>query len=222
MNERSTNAPANDDQNPVQPQHSPEGPSGDVPSPTRRAAIGGLLAAAMGAAGYVWGKPGLAPASNRLHPPGALKGDAFLDACARCFKCGNACPNDCIQFHGLSAGLGRAFTPYIEARTRGCILCGECVQVCPTGALQPFTPTREGWVAGVAMGKARVNKDMCFSYHGRTCGACYQACPLAGVAMTIGVFETPKVQFDACVGCGLCEQACLHLPQAIRVIPTNG
>ena len=72
------------------------------------------------------------------------------------------------------------------------------------------------------MGSARLNQSMCFSYHGRTCGACYQACPLAGTAIKIGVFETPLMQAaENCVGCGLCEQACLHLPQAIRVIPTS-
>jgi ferredoxin len=134
-------------------------------------------------------------------------------------KCGNACPNGCIEFHPLGDGLQQAFTPYINARARGCVLCGDCADVCPTGALQPFEANREGWLAGVAMGKARVNKEMCYSYHGRTCGACYRACPLAGKAIKIGVFEKPMVQPEHCVGCGLCEQACLHLPQAIRVIP---
>jgi MauM/NapG family ferredoxin protein len=157
-----------------------------------------------------------------LRPPGASRDeDEFLDACARCFKCSAACPNDCIEFHGLDAGLGQAFTPYINARARACILCGECAEACPTGALKPFVATRDGWSASVEMGKARVNKDMCYSFHGRTCGACYRACPLAGKAIKIGVFETPHVQWDDCVGCGLCEQACLHLPQAIRVIPTR-
>jgi len=155
----------------------------------------------------------------RLRPPGALPEAAFQDACVSCFKCADACPNDCIKFYGFEAGLDQVFTPYLKARERGCILCGECADACPTGALKPFEATREGWLVSVEMGKARVNEDMCFSYHGRTCGACYRACPLAGQAMTLGLYETPIVHFDNCVGCGLCEQACLHLPQAIRVLP---
>jgi MauM/NapG family ferredoxin protein len=187
----------------------------------RRALLGGAVASAMVAAAG-WLKKN-ADAARRLwlRPPGALSEERFLDACARCFKCAGACPNNCISFHGLSAGLDLAFTPKIDARARGCILCGECAKACPTGALVPFGDTKDAWLSGVAMGKARVNKDMCFSFHGRTCGACYRACPLAGTAIKIGVFETPHVQWDACVGCGLCEQACLHLPQAIRVVPTR-
>ena len=83
--------------------------------------------------------------------------------------------------------------------------------------LSASTVTRQ--CMSVDMGLARVNEAMCFSFNGRTCGACYRACPLAGSAMKIGVFETPLVQPEICVGCGLCEQACLHLPQAIRVVP---
>ncbi|MDH3598635.1 MAG: 4Fe-4S dicluster domain-containing protein, partial [Candidatus Tectomicrobia bacterium] len=117
-----------------------------------------------------------------------------MSQCARCFKCANVCPNECIKFHGLEDGLSNLFTPYIKPRERACILCGECANVCPTGALQPFDVSREGWREGVNMGTARVNEEMCFSFHGRTCGACYRACPLAGTAMKIGVFETPLVQ----------------------------
>ena len=156
-----------------------------------------------------------------LRPPGALAEEQFLDTCTRCFKCMNVCPNRCIKVHGASAGIDYMFTPYIRARERGCTLCGECAEVCPTGALESFAPGPQGWLAGVKMGTARVNKEMCFSFHGRTCGACYRACPLAGTAMKIGLYETPLVQPEHCVGCGLCEQACLHLPQAIRVIPNS-
>ena len=188
----------------------------------RRAFIGTLVASGISLLGGFFGRAGRASAALLLRPPGALAGDRFRDACARCFRCGSACPNGCIQYHGLDSGLQDAFTPYIRARERACTLCGECARVCPTGALKPFESTREGWLEGVDMGSARLNQSMCFSYNRRTCGACYQACPLAGVAMKIGVFETPILQgSESCVGCGLCEQACLHLPQAIRVIPRS-
>lgn len=195
--------------------------SGQGSGLARRSVLGGMVAAAMAGVASVFAGPSRVQAGVSLRPPGALPEDEFLDKCARCFECANACPNDCIQFHGLEAGLGGAFTPFIKARERGCVLCGECANVCPTGALKPFEATREGWLIGVEMGKARVNEEMCFSFHGRTCGACYQACPLAGQAMTIGLYETPHVNFEDCVGCGLCEQACLHLPQAIRVLPVR-
>ena len=187
----------------------------------RRGFLGATVAGLTALLAAVLRGPRLARARVNLRPPGALPEPEFLDACVRCLRCADACPNDCIRFHGLSAGLEKAFTPYLHARERGCILCGECTKACPTGALESFEATPEGWLEGVKMGTARVNKAMCFSYNGRTCGACYQACPLAGTAIRIGVFETPLLQGDeACVGCGLCEQACLHLPQAIRVIPT--
>ena len=189
-------------------------------SPTRRAALGVLLAGAMGATGALAGRHSRAPRQITLRPPGAKPAGDFESACVRCFECGSACPNGCIEFHGLEAGLSKAFTPYIKARSRGCVLCGGCADVCPSGALEPFEATREGWSVSVEMGKARVNIGMCFSYAGRTCGACYRACPLAAKAITIGVYEQPTVHPEHCVGCGLCEQSCLHVPQAIRVYPS--
>jgi ferredoxin-type protein NapG len=187
----------------------------------RRHFLGSLVASFMGVAGFLMKGTASARDGLRLRPPGALAEGDFLSACARCFRCGNACPNQCIQFSGLEDGLENAFSPFIKARERACILCGECTKVCPTGALKEFGSEREDWVAQVDMGTARVNESMCFSFNMRTCGACYRACPLAGEAMTIGVFETPNVHPESCVGCGLCEQACLHLPQAIRVVPRS-
>lgn len=153
-----------------------------------------------------------------LRPPGAKPEKEFLASCIGCGQCANVCPNKCISLFGLEAGIENLATPKISARAQACILCMACTQVCPTDALEKLEPTPEGMRA-VRMGLAFVAEDLCYSFAGRTCGACYQACPLPGEAMTVGLYERPRVHAEHCVGCGLCEQACIHMPQAIRIIP---
>ncbi len=153
-----------------------------------------------------------------LRPPGALAEEEFLRRCIRCFRCGEVCPNAAIRFMGLEEGLKLYQTPYIRPREQGCMLCMKCTAVCPTGALERIEKSEEEILSRVRMGKARLYKGMCFSYNGRTCGVCYRACPFPGVAMKIKTFERPEV-LEKCVGCGLCERACIHIPQAIRIEP---
>lgn len=155
-----------------------------------------------------------------LRPPGARLEAQFLRDCIGCAQCANVCPNNCITFYGLEDGIEKLGTPKINARAQACILCMACTQVCPTDALEKLEPTEEGMRA-VDMGRAFVSTDICYSYAGRTCGVCYHACPLPGEAMTLGLYETPIVHAENCVGCGLCEQACVHMPQAIRVVPRD-
>ncbi|HHO49790.1 MAG TPA: 4Fe-4S dicluster domain-containing protein [Deltaproteobacteria bacterium] len=158
-----------------------------------------------------------------IRPPGALPEPEFLKTCVRCYQCGDVCPNQCIAFHGLDDGLAEAGTPFIDPRTQGCIACMKCTEVCPSGALQPTDPDPETVPGRVKMGVARLNRDMCYSYAepARTCGVCYRACPFPGKAMRIEVFERPVVDRDLCIGCGLCEASCIHLPQAIRIVPVD-
>jgi ferredoxin-type protein NapG len=155
---------------------------------------------------------------RHLRPPGARPEAEFLDACIGCGQCANVCPNKCITLQGLDDGIANFATPVISARARGCVLCMACTQVCPTGALQPLEPEEKDQVD---MGTAVVLEDLCYSFAGRICGVCYRACPIPGKALKLGLFEQPHIDPDYCVGCGLCEQACVHMPQAIRVIPRS-
>ena len=71
------------------------------------------------------------------------------------------------------------------------------------------------------MGTAEIDHALCYSYNNWSCGACYRACPFPDKAMSLGMWEQPTVHADACIGCGLCERACIRYPQAIRVKPSR-
>lgn len=153
-----------------------------------------------------------------LRPPGAGAEDLFLDHCIRCGQCGQICPNRAINFFGLENGIASLDTPFIIPREQGCILCMKCGDICPSGAIEKIPRDADPILQNVRMGQARVDKTLCYSYQGKSCGVCYRACPLQGISMTVGMLEQPTVT-DACVGCGLCERACIQMPQAIRVFP---
>lgn len=155
-----------------------------------------------------------------LRPPGSLPEDEFESRCIRCGQCGEVCPNRCIEYFDLENGMESLNTPYIVPRAKACILCMKCGDVCPTDAIRELDRTAEDILGYVKMGKAQVNKSICLSYQGKTCGVCYRACPLQDVAIKVQLLEQPVV-LDACVGCGLCERSCIQIPQAIRIIPDH-
>lgn len=158
--------------------------------------------------------------SRFLRPPGALAENDFLDRCIRCGKCGETCPNETIKFFGIENGWSSLNTPYIVPREKPCVLCMKCGDVCPTGAISKIPHEAEPIMEKVNMGKAVINKEICLSYQGKSCGVCYRACPLPDVSMTVGYMEQPTVT-DACVGCGICERSCIQMPHAIRIIPNQ-
>ena len=59
-----------------------------------------------------------------------------------------------------------ATTPVPEIDLGKCTLCGECMEVCPTGALKK-TPVGE-----IRIGIAVVEPDTCLGYLGKTCRVC--------------------------------------------------
>ena len=161
-----------------------------------------------------------------LRPPGALPEDEFAGRCIRCMRCVGACPNNAILSLDDSFGRQHLNTPAIKARRTACMLCNriegeylKCTQACPSGALRLIRNTPDEIREKVSMGTAQIDLDLCYSYNNWTCGACASACPLQGTALTLGMWERPEVNAEACLGCGLCERSCIRYPQAIRVKP---
>ena len=197
---------------------------------------GAVSVAGWTAGGWLLAGAGQAEAVPCLRPPGALPESKFLSVCIRCGRCADACPNRAIVAFtedsgkdlAASPGSGQRGTPVIFPRRQACMLCngepGEkllCTVACPSGALRPIDKNVESVTANVRMGTARIDMHLCYSYNKASCGACVRACPLEGIALSAGMWEKPIINANACIGCGLCERACIRYPQAIRVRPAN-
>jgi len=78
-----------------------------------------------------------APAPDMSHPAMAVQ----LDACIHCTLCVRACRevqvNDVIAMSGRGGHARIAFDFDDPMAASTCVACGECVEVCPTGALMP-------------------------------------------------------------------------------------
>lgn len=155
-----------------------------------------------------------------LRPPGALDEPEFLSACIRCGQCVEACPWDTLRIADAGTGVAGG-TPYLNAREVPCYLCQGhddllCIAACPTTALQPVAE-----LADIRMGTAVINEDLCLAYNRVICRACWHKCPFPDIAITFDQLLRPVVNDDACIGCGLCENACPTEPSSIPIRPAS-
>ena len=184
-----------------------------------------------------------------LRPPGALEENDFLRACIKCGLCAEACINRDTnidketgeQREGtlqMAKGGDHLLigTPFFVPTEVPCYMCEDipCVPVCPSGALDMSSLLNEKSELDInkaSMGLAVVHKESCIAFWGIQCDACYRACPLLDVAITLEyqqndrtgkhAYLLPVVHDDSCTGCGLCEQACVTEEPAIFVLPNS-
>jgi polyferredoxin len=221
--------------------------AGEVAAPdlSRRGVVaslaGGFLAVPvirLGATAATDWHPGL------VRPPGAVAEDEFLKRCLRCGRCMRACPTNVLQPAGAEAGVEALWTPVLRNRigTSGCQLhCVACGEVCPSGAIEPFTLDRKlgrGEHAGegpIRMGTAFVDRSRCLPFAFDTpCIVCQETCPVSPKAIVLRdvvarrpdgaeiLLRQPLVDPSRCNGCGVCEHDCpVSGLRAIRVTAEN-
>jgi MauM/NapG family ferredoxin protein len=184
----------------------------------RRGILGVLAAIGTGLLGFMI--PRRAAATSRVRPPGARPEPEFERACIRCFRCGEVCPVKAIRFES-SLDLRAADLPFLNTRERACILCMKCTEVCPTAALLEISPSLAAIQTSVRMGTPDFERSRCYPWNGKgNCRLCYYVCPFADRAIQLlGPTQAPLYHPEACVGCGLCEEACPEAAQAIRIVP---
>lgn len=193
-------------------------------------------AAATAVGGVVWGGfvREAKDAPLALRPPGALPEADFMTKCIRCGLCVEACPYDTLYLAGPGTDAPTG-TPSLKPREVPCYLCTDipCTVACPTGALDLALVSDDSGqkldVNETRIGIAVMDYHNCIAAWGLRCDACYRVCPLIDKAITIEYTRNqrtgrhamllPKVQSDACTGCGLCERACVVEKAAIFVLP---
>jgi Pyruvate/2-oxoacid:ferredoxin oxidoreductase delta subunit len=97
----------------------------------------------------------------------------------------------------------------------------KCTQACPTVALTKLEADADVIAKQVRMGTPVLTRSKCLPWNGEgICRLCYLVCPYPDAAVSlVGPQKAPEFHLDACVGCGLCEEACPDLQRAIVIEP---
>jgi len=166
---------------------------------------------------------------NRMRPPGSINEELFVKLCIRCSRCIEACPFYTIK-RSSTLTNGNIGTPYIYAEEKGCHLCMNCTEVCPTGAIN----AKLTYYKDVRIGIAKVDENICLNHiysryensdtfdgTASLCSQCFNVCPLKFDAIYLKDQIIPTIT-DQCTGCGMCTATCPTKPnKAINIIPKD-
>lgn len=133
--------------------------------------------------------------NDAVHLPWVKKEIAFTDECTRCNKCIQICETNIII-------KGDGGFPEVDFNIDECTFCQRCVDVCPESL---FNDTNTApWEITASI------QDTCMAYQGIWCQSCKDACDESAISFTmaIGKAPLPKIDVDACTGCGACVAPC--------------
>ena len=161
-----------------------------------------------------------------IRPPRALKEEDFLDRCIRCGNCMKVCITNGLQPVILESGIGGIWTPQLIPEIGYCeYKCTLCGKVCPTGAIPSLSLEQK---KKTRLGLAEIDLSICLPWaENKECIVCEEHCPVSDKAIKLKSHNTgsqtvlrPYVNFDLCIGCGICQKKCPTRPvRAIKVFP---
>lgn len=149
--------------------------------------------------------------SSPIRPPWSVPEAEFVEHCNRCGDCISACPQYILD-------KGRGGFPRVDFSRAECLFCGECVQVCSTGALavqRNAGTASEPWFVRASIG------DGCLAGRGVECRSCGDQCEPGSIRFqpVVGGVARPVLEQSVCNGCGACYGVCPV--QAIELRQSN-
>ena len=132
------------------------------------------------------------PAEYVARPPGF--NFSVASVCADCAICAAHCPTSIII---IVDGL-----PQLELARGECTFCGACQAICPHEVLSVEPATTLPHYMTIS--------DKCLALASIDCQCCRDVCPPGAIRFIpqLGRPFQPKVNADACTGCGACVSVC--------------